>query len=430
MDAAVKKEVPANTSSSPEARRKLLKARSSLVMEHPFFASLALRLNLKEDRACHTAYTDGKVFGYNPDYVRILPHDKLVGLAAHTVMHPACRHHKRRNNRDPKLWNRACDYVINPILLDAGLTLPDGFLLDETYVGKSADAVYSALKAAEDTDEKGENRKDDPPAEKTESKDPQEEKSDSDTDRSRKRDSSDDPSSESDPGMSGEVRDSEAGEPDTAPGDTTETDWDQALVQAAANARAMGKLPRGVDLFVEERLRPRLPWQDLLSRFIQQSARQDYTWTRPNRRYIHQDLYFPALVSDQPADIAVAVDTSGSIRPEELAAFGTELSAILEMTPVRLHLMYADMTVTRLQTVCPWDLPLSFSPRGGGGTDFRAVFEFMAREHIEPVCLIYLSDMECRLFPEKKPGFPVLWVRVGQGGVTPPFGSVIQMTIP
>lgn len=412
-----------------KARQKLLKARTDMVLEHPFFASLALRLDLREDRTCSTAYTDGRVFGYNPEYVKILSHEKLVGLAAHTVMHPACGHHKRRKGRDPSTWNMACDYVVNPILLEAGLSLPDGFLLDAAYTGKTADAVYTALKEGKGddeskTDDKAPQENQEP--EESKNQDDKEGLADGENDRADVSDN--DPSSEPDPGMSGEVRDA-GSQSDPAPGPELkpETDWEQAMVQAAAAARAMGKLPRGLDLFVEERLRPRLPWQELLARFIQQSARQDYTWTRPNRRYIHQGLYFPTLVSDQLAEIAVAVDTSGSIRPGELSAFGNELSAILEMNPSRLHLIYADMAVTGYQVLSPWDLPVDFCPNGGGGTDFRAVFDFLAQEKIRPFCLVFLSDMECRLFPAQPPDFPVLWVKVGQGGVAPPFGRQIQL---
>lgn len=415
-------------------RKKLLKARTTMVLEHPFFASLALRLDLKADFDCHTAYTDGRVFGYNPNYIKILSHEKLVGLAAHTVMHLACGHHKRLTGRDPDVWNRACDYVINPILLDAGLVLPDGFLWDAAYAGKSADEVYTALKAGEtgDSREDEEEQPDHPGLKKDENQEENQEKKEDESrmenGQIQARDEDPGSSGGSDPGLSGEVR---AAEPDHAPGgdDRDETDWEQALVQAAANARAMGKLPRGLDLFVEDRLNPKLPWGELMAGFVQQSARHDYTWTRPNRRFIHQDLYFPALVSDELMEIAVAVDTSGSIRPNELDAFGAELSAVLEMNPSTLHLIYSDMAVNRYQVLSPWDLPVTFSPKGGGGTDFRAVFDFMAQENIRPGCLIFLSDMECRFFPATTPEFPVLWVKVGQGGVSPPFGREIALTV-
>ena len=142
------------------ARTRLLKARADMVVNHPFFACLAMRLTLKEDRSCQTAWTDGKTFGYNPDYINILPRDKLLGLSAHTVMHPACGHHLRRENRDPGTWNKACDYVINPILIDAGLVLPDGFLWDEAHAGKTAEQVYRVLKEgkADDQDLEEENQ--------------------------------------------------------------------------------------------------------------------------------------------------------------------------------------------------------------------------------------------------------------------------------
>jgi len=413
---------PSRDITDDTARKKLVKARASMVMAHPFFASLALRLSLKEDRGCATAWTNGEVFAYNPDYVRVLPEDKLVGLAAHTVMHPACGHHKRRGKRDPALWNRACDYVINPILLEAGLSLPDGFLFDQAFKDKTADSVYAELEDGEpDEDEEGSQESPDP-------KDREEGDASGEPGGDLTQSNEKEPDSEqSDPGMAGEVRD---GQTDLSPGTgeaNEETDWEQALVQAAANARAMGKLPRGIDLFVRETLRPRLPWQQLLAMFVQQSARTDYSWIRPNRRYLYQNIYLPSLRCDQLPELAVAVDTSGSVRPEELSCFGAELSAIVGLNPSCIHLLYADQAVNRYQVIAPWDLPLAFTPKGGGGTDFRPVFEFLEKQAISPYCLIFFSDMACRLFPPRAPAYPVLWVRTGAGGQNPPFGRVLAM---
>nr|WP_320193234.1 VWA-like domain-containing protein [uncultured Desulfobacter sp.] len=417
------------------AKNRLLKARADMVLNHPFFASLAMRLTLKEDRTCRTAWTDGKTFGYNPDYINILPREKLVGLSAHTVMHPACNHHLRKKDKNPKTWNKACDYVINPIILEAGLVLPDGFLWDEAYIGKTAEQVYARLIEGqgeeESTDE--ENNYPDPSSQKKSRDEEQkdEEKHSSVTDDSEKGvEEKTDSDDNADPGGSGEVRDgttpknktfSEQSDPDT--------DWDQALIQATANARNMGKLPKGVEILVKERFSPTLPWSTLLSRFIQQSARHDYTWTRPNRRYIHQDLYFPSLVSDQLPQLVVAVDTSGSIKPCEIERFGAELKAILSMNPSLIHLVYADMAVTGYEVIGVGDFNLSFNPKGGGGTDFTVVFDFIEKQGIHPFCLLFFSDMECMRFPSFTPAYPVLWIRIGHGGFTPPFGEIIDMLL-
>ena len=70
---------------------------------------------------------------------------ELIGLLAHEVMHPAMQHHTRRGDRDPALWNDAADYAINPILTEAGFTLPGDMLNDPEYRGMTAEQIYDAL---------------------------------------------------------------------------------------------------------------------------------------------------------------------------------------------------------------------------------------------------------------------------------------------
>ena len=105
--------------------------------------------------------TDGVSLYYNPDFVETLNAATLAGTLAHEVMHPALHHHVRRSGRDPKRWNIACDYAINPLLVDAGLNLPEGVLLDNRFRGMSAEQIYNLLEseASQDSgseDEEGE----------------------------------------------------------------------------------------------------------------------------------------------------------------------------------------------------------------------------------------------------------------------------------
>lgn len=418
------------------AYNKIIRSRNELVLNHPFFASLALRLELVEDKSCQTAWTDGKKFAYNPDYVESLPMDKLVGLSAHTVMHPACGHHKRRNGREPDAWNRACDYSINWILLDAGLKLPDGFLYSEKFIGKSADFIYERIsKGEEEKSEKQtiseqnmeDNFSDDETELKRSGKDESSEGDDksevlSETDPNG--DGENPESGQGDPGMAGEVRDSSV---DELEGDSdSEGDWDLALVQAALNARGAGMMPAGLERFVQRRINPSLPWNELLSRFIENSARSDYSWVQPNRRFIHQNVYFPSLKNSELAEIVIVFDSSGSVTPAETDVFSAELSGILETLPSRIHIMSVDMNVNTFETITRSDLPFQFNPVGGGGTDFRPAFHKVQEENINPACLIYLTDLQCRKFPEE-PHYPVLWVKTGNGEILPPFGETIEL---
>ena len=412
----------------PKAYNKILKARTSLVLKHPFFASLALRLKVREDYSCQTVWTDGCVFAYNPHYVNILPANKLEGLAAHVVMHPACNHHKRRQGRDKKMWNRACDYAINGILLDAGITLPDGYLHHEQYQDKSAEKIYDILRSAagdDETDESAQEVKE----EDNQNQEPSEEEEENKVagkDEGEGENDQDAAAPDSDPGLSGEVRDEPEGSA-AGDGEATETDWDEAVIQAAHNAREMGKLPGGLERLIEKKINPRLCWQELLSRFIERSARSDYSWITPNRRYIYQDLYLPSLHNSELCEVVVAIDTSGSIRDTELSQFAVEISAIMEQYPATIHLICCDLKIVRHETFQRSDLPITINPKGGGGTDYRPVFERVYRSGMNPSCLIYMTDMECLGFPDREPSYPVMWVKTGNNQRRPPFGEVLVL---
>src|SRR5208337_736311 len=120
---------------------RIQKARTALLLDHPFFGSLLFRLKGSENRSIATMATDGVSLYFNPGFVDTLNSATLAGVLAHEVMHPALQHHVRRSGRDPKRWNEACDYAINPLLLDAGLRLPDGVLVDHRFRGMSAERI-------------------------------------------------------------------------------------------------------------------------------------------------------------------------------------------------------------------------------------------------------------------------------------------------
>jgi predicted metal-dependent peptidase len=125
-------------------------------------------------------------------------------------------------------------------------------------------------------------------------------------------------------------------------------------------------------------------------------------------------------------EIVIAVDTSGSIGKRELEQFAGEISAISEETqPEAVHVVYCDAAVQSSQEFAASE-PVRLEPRGGGGTDFRPVFEWVARTDIAPVCLIYLTDLCCHSFPEAA-DYPVLWVTDSRRMA--PFGETVRIEL-
>jgi predicted metal-dependent peptidase len=128
---------------------RIQRARTTLLLDHPFFGTLLFRLGARSRTSIETMATDGVSLFFNPKFVETLSTAELIGTLAHETMHPALQHHTRRGSRNPKRWNMACDYAINPLLVEAGLTLPKDVLLDHRFRGMSAERIYNLLEAEE-----------------------------------------------------------------------------------------------------------------------------------------------------------------------------------------------------------------------------------------------------------------------------------------
>ena len=382
-------------------REKMSKARTQLLLSQPFFGTLALRLRLEETDQLPTVGVDGVTLFYNPKWVAALPLPQLVAVVAHEVMHCACQHHTRMGNRDHVDWNAAGDYAINGVLDAAGFDLPAERLLDPAYDGKSADEIYATIHCDKKPgDQKGDGK----------------------------------PGSSSqgqDPGGCGAVMpapapDGSGGQPSPAELAQAEQDWKIATLQAASAAKVAGKLPGGLDRLVAELREPVIDWRELLRRFLDASAKNDYSWTPPNRRFVGMGLYLPSLHSNELGEIVVAVDTSMSIDQGALEQFAGELAAIMdELKPVRVHVVYCDTKITRVDQFEAGE-GFELSAAGGGGTKFSPPFAWVEEQGIDPACLIYFTDLGASDFPNTDQPYPVLWAAYGTSADAP-MGETIHL---
>lgn len=370
-----------------EALTKLTKARSALLLDHPFFGSLAVRLRLVErsdmnvnGHHMRTMAVDGAHIFYHPEFVNRLSLAHVKFVVAHEVMHCVWSHMTRRGARDPGKWNRAGDYVINDMLKNLkdpktgihAFDMPDEGLWSAQFTGPSwtADKVYNLLP--------------------------------------------DEPSGGggSGPGDPGDAFDHvlpgnpEAGPQDASERAQVEREWKVATIQAANAARMAGPLPAELERFLDGLFKPQVDWAQKLRNFVNEVRRDDYTWTRPNRRFSH--VYLPSLYNETMGEIAVVIDDSGSISDAVLKKFGAEVKGIMEdARPSVTHLIYCDARVAAHYQLGPDDTPI-FKTHGGGGTDFRPPFDMLLEKEIEPKCLVYLTDLEGPHGPP--PDYPVLWV--------------------
>ena len=346
------------------AESDMLKARAQLLMDQPFFGTLALKLKLvQDDDNCETAATDGTRLVYNSKFIGKLDTVTRKGLIAHEVMHCVFNHMTRRQQRDPKLWNIATDYAINLHLLDCGFVLPEGGLVDKQYKDMSADAIYNKLD------------KDNPPKQCP----------------------------------WGMVMDAGAGQVQSGSNAAMESDWQVAVTQAAEVAKQAGKLPGQMERFIQDIVKPVVDWRSVLWPFCTSLTRDDYSWRKPHRAYISEDEYLPSMLSESAGEIAVIIDSSGSCE-DYWEQFLGEMSAIhSELRPSQMTIIHCDYNVAHVDEVDPDDEFPTTSIKGGGGTAFKPAFDYINENHPEVEAAVYLTDLESDDFGNEPP-YPVLWV--------------------
>ena len=394
------------------------KVKRNLVLKHPFFAMIALRQKYVETKRIPTMAVDGVHLFYNPAFVEKLTFNELLAVFAHEVLHLACAHHARRGSRDLELWNEACDLAINPIVEDAGFTLPEDALLEERFRNLAAETIYARLEK-EQTSQAANGQT--AGSLILGASDPNDGVD------------GDGPSWAPDPGGCGGVIDAVTDDGRPVSPDEMERvqkDWEIIARQAAqiARTRAQGELPAGLERFVASFDQPTVDYRSLLRLFVDQSNKNDYRWTPPNRRYISQGLFLPSLSSPQLRPIVIAIDTSGSIGDEELAQFAAEVNAIIaEWEPEWVDVVYCDAGVASVERFGPDDWPVTLHASGGGGTSFRPAFDWVEREQLDPACFIYFTDLYGD-FPDDPPDYPVLWLTTTKG-MTAPFGETVEMEL-
>jgi predicted metal-dependent peptidase len=392
--------------------KKLDSAKSYLIFHQPFFAVPLLRLRLAATSQMPTAATDGRAIYYNPEFIDSLSLEETIFILAHEVLHVVLAHHLRRGTRNHKAWNAAADYVINLILEKAGFTIADNVLHDPRFEGWSTEQVYRLLVQT---------------AEQTLADQKQQAGSGQAT--------LEDLIPEGAGGQVLDMKSEDGSELSQAERTRVEDELTVTLEQARradAMFRSDEQLRTAIARAVAQSRSPGFDARAELWDFVTATlgARDDYSWTRPNPRFLPMSLYLPSLAATFALrDVVVAIDTSGSISPHVLSFMAGAVDDLLAAYPeTLLHVVYCDKVVQATEEITVSDCPVSFrNAKGGGGTRFSPVFEWVKERGLNPAVLLYLTDLLGDA-PEE-PGYPVLWLVVGRyRGQTMPFGRRIDLT--
>jgi predicted metal-dependent peptidase len=324
---------------------------------------------------CPTAATNGRDFMYNKDFVNKLSVKKLEFLFAHEICHCVFDHFGRVGSRDRQLSNIAQDYAVNQILVDERIgdkITEVKICYDPKYRGMAWEEIYDELYDKAEKITMPELLK-----------------------------------------QLGDLLDEHIKEQEGAgsPGDKTKDGKDkpsltkeeaqaikdeikQAMIQSAAAAGA-GKTPAGIMRMIKDMTEPKMDWRQLVRQEIQSIVRNDYAFTRPNRKSMHSGAILPGLKEATTIDVAIAIDMSGSIGEEDATVFLSEIKGIMDQyEDFKINLWCFDTEIYNHQEIThdnSFDLE-EYVPEGGGGTDFDVNFTFMEENGIQPKKFIMFTD--------------------------------------
>ena len=406
----------------------MIVAKARLLKDFPFWGILGLSLVLVEDTsgAIPTLATDGRHIFYSAKFMEKLKRGERVFAVAHELYHCLFEHAGKNNrgimytgvnpaaanhdeiieiNEKLKLWNFAIDFVVNDDLLRSGcgdFIKTISILHEIKYRGWSSEEVFQhLLDHPEDRPCKGETTLD----VHIEIEIEEDGTGDGDGDaesQSGKYGTGDNPGEGNKNGnIKVKMKRSEY--------EKMRKGWKDNAVRAAAaqkdaDARSggAGNIPAGIRRLLDDLTKPVYNWKQMLRRYVMSTISRGYSFARPNRPLFNAGFTIPGFrTHNQLLDIAIAVDTSGSIGEKELAIFVSEMDGILKSFPnykIKAWCFDGDVIpesiteITKLNGKMDDITKFAKNIGGGGGTDFACNWEFMREMKLKPRLFLMFTD--------------------------------------
>lgn len=417
--------------------KRLLLARMRILCNHGFYGLLLMHMTYSLDEALSTAATDGNRLIFSPAFLDDLNDGELDFVMMHEVLHVVLQHCFRGKERDQRLFNIACDIVVNSNILSennmnlSSITLkkygeamhltPDG---KEGY-GYTAEQVYEMLISSGgggankgNGSEKGAFKKGGGSA----------------VGRAKGNNSP-----QGGQGDDGQWDDHTRW--GTADGEEILKDvWVKRLKDAAESisvrdpSNSRGLLPGFVQRLLNQLRKPQTDWRTILNEFVQEEV-TDYSFSPPDHRFDDSPFYLPDFNDTEyiAADILFMIDTSGSMSDEMITAAYSEVKGAIDQFGGKLKgwLGFFDAAIVEPVPFENEEEFLVIKPAGGGGTDFGIIFDYVNKfmQDKPPVSIIILTDGYAPFPKESRTaGIPVLWL-LNNDKVEPPWGKVGRITV-
>lgn len=350
-------------------------ARFKLAYERPYLAQIIWSLIPVKVEGIGTLAVDKyhRLY-YDPRVADKWTIHEIVSVLYHEVLHLLRAHPERGENKDQLDFNISADAEINDDINDEGCwSLPDGHVTPKALGeenGKLAEEYYEALRKKK---------------------------------RKKKPGASPNPGA-GNCGSAAHGHDQEweqgppsAQNPGVKPGQS-ELIKRQVAKDTQEHSKSRGSVPGHLERWANEKLKAKVNWRKTLATAIRHAVNHvsgagDYTFTRMSRRQ-SGSVILPATWQPKP-EVAVVIDTSGSMSEQDLNAAIAETGAILKSLGLRdgVHVLAVDAEVHAAKRVFS-DKQVEKLLKGGGGTDMGVGIAQALKMNPRPKVIIVLTDGE------------------------------------
>ena len=449
-----------------EITRKIMVSRMRLLVNNGFYGLLLMHMKISLSEDYETAWTDcnDRIF-FNPKFVDSLSDRELDYALMHQVIHASLRHSNRRGDYKENLFDEAADIVVNSNILlsnsgnegsielrDYGgvqpHTAPDGtegynFSVEELYrllevmVPDSAENSEDNSEESDDCDGNG-NTSDCSKSTGNASNDDSAETDSNKVDKRNGKSKSagnNNKLQKSDTGWDIHVNAENESEDDK---EENKQKWENNIRRACEAIsirdpnKQRGLIPMFAERIMNEFTKPQTDWRQLLTEFVQDEI-NDYSFTPPDRRMDDSPFFLPDYNERdyKPGKILFMIDTSGSMSNSEITECYSEVKGAVDQFDGKLEglLGFFDAVVIDPIPFEDEEELLIIRPKGGGGTSFKVIFDYIQDEMIDdlPQSVVILTDGYAPWPAEDAAmGIPVLWI-INNEKVTPPWGVVARI---
>ena len=203
----------------------------------------------------------------------------------------------------------------------------------------------------------------------------------------------------------------------------------EAMVKQSGQGASLDALPGAVRKILDDIHEPKVPWQNELLEFANTLVPTDYTFRKPNKRYmcIEPMGYLPSLGEERIQSMVWVPDCSGSFTDEQVSLMASELTNVRDIIkPTELTILpftheLGKPTVLQENEPATADMLMQ-----AGGTNIEPVIDWGIENN--PELMIIITDGKFDTY-EPNINFPILWLIVNNPEWTSNLGRVIHVSL-